>query len=476
MSDQLQHHDAHSAGSNPTDDQTVRMPLPATDASGKGAASSNAGGAHFSTANSDADADEATQQAMQSLLAHRKKRRVKRIIGAVVAALVVCVIAFMLYNTMNPPEDPGAYAPTTAVVTRGDFQDSVKASGSVQPVSSVVVTPEVDGIIVSVNVAQGDHVEKGQTLLTLKNDELDKAVREAGMQLRSAKNQLSSAQQAYQQAYDAYYADTEGMVDVETVNSAVDAVDSAQLALESAQSAYNDAVATANKRTVVAPASGSVVSMNAVEGSAVGAGAGATTGGSGSGGSLIVIGDLSQMKVTVQVNEVDISKIAVGQNATVTFSALPDVQLDAAVTNIATLSSAEGSGGYDSYGGSVVTYAVDLLIPQPDPNLKPGMTASVAIISTDIPNALMVPASAVTTGEGDQATVDVVTSWGEDGMPTTETRTVRILASGGADVVVEGDLQEGDEVLAEAGGDVPADDLAYGEDASASVEATSSVA
>ena len=82
MSDELQHQDTPSTDSNATDNQTVRMPLPATDASGKGAASSNAGGAHFSTANSDADADEATQQAMQSLLAHRKKRRVKRIIGA----------------------------------------------------------------------------------------------------------------------------------------------------------------------------------------------------------------------------------------------------------------------------------------------------------------------------------------------------------------------------------------------------------
>ena len=177
MSDELQHQDTPSTNSDATDNQTVRMPLPATGASGKGAASSNAGGAHFSTANSDADADEATQQAMQSLLAHRKKRRVKRIVGAVVAAVLVCVIALMLYNTVNPPEEPGTYIPAKAVVTRGDFQDSVKASGSVQPVSSVVVTPEVDGIIASVNVAQGDHVEKGQTLLTLKNDELDKAVR-----------------------------------------------------------------------------------------------------------------------------------------------------------------------------------------------------------------------------------------------------------------------------------------------------------
>ena len=393
-----------------------------------------------------AEEDEETRNAMASLLAHRKKRRRRNvIIGVVTACAVLAVLVWTVTSqqSANVPEGPTLQ---TTPVMRGEFTDQVKASGNVQPVSSVVVTPEVDGIISEVFVSEGDYVEAGTTLLTIRNDSLDKAVREADIQLRSAKTQLSSAKENYNTAYKAYYAD---QTDLATVNSAADAVDSAQLALETAQSAYDDAVATADKRTVTAPASGTIVVMNAVEGAAVGSGAGAgaaATVSSGASGALITIGDLSQMTVSVQVNEMDISKVSVGQAARATFSALPNVELDATVTRIATVSSADASSAMSGYGGSVVTYAVDLLIPNPDPSLKPGMTASVTISSTDIPDALMMPLSAVD-GEGDQAMVSVVTGQDDSGFPTTEARHVTVLASNGTMAAVEGDIAEGDEVV-----------------------------
>lgn len=393
-----------------------------------------------------AEEDEDTRNAMASLLAHRKKRRRRNIVIGIVAAcavLGVLVWTVTSQQTASSPEEP---ALQTTPVMRGEFKDEVKASGNVQPMSSVVVTPEVDGIISEVFVSEGDYVEAGTTLLTIRNDSLDKAVREADIQLRSAKTQLSSAKENYNTAYKAYYAD---QTDLATVNSAADAVDSAQLALETAQSAYDDAVATADKRTVTAPASGTIVVMNAVEGAAVGSGAGAgaaATVSSGASGALITIGDLSQMTVSVQVNEMDISKVSVGQAARATFSALPNVELDATVTRIATVSSADASSAMSGYGGSVVTYAVDLLIPNPDPSLKPGMTASVTISSTDIPDALMLPLSAVD-GEGDQAMVSVVTGQDDSGFPTTEARHVTVLASNGTMAAVEGDIAEGDEVV-----------------------------
>ena len=393
-----------------------------------------------------AEEDEETRNAMASLLAHRKKRRRRNIVIGIVAAcavLGVLVWTVTSQQTASSPEEP---ALQTTPVMRGEFKDEVKASGNVQPMSSVVVTPEVDGIISEVFVSEGDYVEAGTTLLTIRNDSLDKAVREADIQLRSAKTQLSSAKENYNTAYKAYYAD---QTDLATVNSAADAVDSAQLALETAQSAYDDAVATADKRTVTAPASGTIVVMNAVEGAAVGSGAGAgaaATVSSGASGALITIGDLSQMTVSVQVNEMDISKVSVGQAARATFSALTNVELDATVTRIATVSSADASSALSGYGGSVVTYAVDLLIPNPDPSLKPGMTASVTISSTDIPDALMLPLSAVD-GEGDQAMVSVVTGQDDSGFPTTEARHVTVLASNGTMAAVEGDIAEGDEVV-----------------------------
>ncbi len=416
-----------------------------------------------------AEEDEDTRDAMASLLAHRKKRRRRNIIvGIVAACAVVAVLVWTVTSqqSANAPEEPSLQ---TTPVMRGKFTDEVKASGNVQPMNSVVVTPEVDGIISEVFVSEGDYVEAGTTLLTIRNDSLDKAVREADIQLRSARTQLSSAKENYATAYNAYYAD---QADLATVNSAADAVDSAQLALETAQSAYDDAVATADKRTVTAPASGTIVVMNAVEGAAVGSGAGAgaaATVSSGASGSLITIGDLSQMTVSVQVNEMDISKVSVGQAARATFSALPNVELDATVTRIATVSSSDAQGAIPGYGGSVVTYAVDLLIPNPDPALKPGMTASVTISSTDIPDALMLPLSAVN-GEGDQATVSVVTGQDETGFPTTEERHVTVLANNGTMAAVEGDVAEGDEVVI---GMMQGDSGSYDDSASADTSASS---
>lgn len=415
--------------------------------------------------------DEDTRDAMASLLAHRKKRRRRNIIvGVVAACAVVAVLVWTVTSQQgtNAPEQPSLQ---TTPVMRGEFKDEVKASGNVQPMNSVVMTPEVDGIISKVFVSEGDYVEEGTTLLTIRNDSLDKAVREADIQLQSAKTQLSSAKENYNTAYKAYYAD---QTDLATVNSAADAVDAAQLSLETAQSAYDDAVATAGKRTVTAPASGTIVVMNAVEGAAVGSGAGAgaaatATSAAGSSGALITIGDLSQMTVSVQVNEMDISKVSVGQAARATFSALPNVELDATVTRIATVSSSDAQGAIPGYGGSVVTYAVDLLIPNPDPALKPGMTASVTISSTDIPDALMLPLSAVN-GEGDQATVSVVTGQDETSFPTTEERHVTVLANNGTMAAVEGDIAEGDEVVI---GMMQGDSGAYDGSASADTSASS---
>ena len=104
------------------------------------------------------------------------------------------------------------------------------------------------------------------------------------------------------------------------------------------------------------------------------------------------------MRVTVQVNEVDVNKLSAGQTGKVTFSALPDVTLDATIDRIATTatsaspspSSGEGASG----GTGVVTYAVELVISDPDANVKPGMTANVKIVTERYENVLTVPAAA----------------------------------------------------------------------------------
>ncbi len=393
---------------------------------------------------SESDEDVEARLAMESLMRHRRARRRKKLIaGGIVGAIVlVGAVAWGVSKFTGNAGGDDAPQLMTTFVDRGDFTEAVEASGAAKPVTSVVVNPEVGGTIESVNVAEGDTVQEGDMLLTVKNDELDKAIRDAEMGVRNAKLGVEREETAYANAWNDYNEwtepDGEGKSErkggIDAVNAAELNVQEAYNSLSDAQEAYNIAVANAEKRTVRAPKSGSVVVMNAQ--------VGAPTDSAANAGGLIQIADLTQMTVKVQVNEVDISRVSVGQMAKATFSALPGVELDAQVTRIATVAgSGENSYGY---GGGVVTYDVSLLIPQPAAELKPGMTANVQIMLQSVPDTLMVPSSCVAMDEAGGSYVMVVTDY-ETG--AVERRSVTVRASDQTTSAIEGDVNEGDEVL-----------------------------
>lgn len=414
----------------------------------------------------DADEDAEAREAYESLMRHRKVRRRKKRIKVGVILGVVAIIAVTIAQVIQGGAQSEGPAISTAFVTRGEFSDSVSASGSIKPVSSTVVTPEVDGIIQDVRVAEGSAVDRGDRLFSVKNDELDKAVRKAAQQVKTAKNEVGKAQAALETARRGAAAVTEGgqRGDASSVEMAKTDLESAKISLEEARSAYDDAVAQADKRTVTAPCDGTIIVMNAVNGASVGSPGGAGAGssaGAGSAGALMTIADLSRMKVTVQINEVDVSRIAVGQRARVTFSALRQLVCEAQVTHVSTVSSSEAGGsgagsggpgaGYDGGGRAIVTYAVELLIDSPDASIKPGMTANADIMIQQIGNALNVPLSALTE-DGTQAYVSVVTARDESGDPQTSRVPVTVRARSSTTAAIEGDgIEEGTEVLLAGG-------------------------
>lgn len=253
----------------------------------------------------ESDEDMEARLAMESLMRHRRARRRKKLIaGGIVGAIVlVGAIAWGVSKFTGNAEGDDAPQLMTTFVDRGDFTEAVEASGAAKPVTSVVVNPEVGGTIESVTVAEGDTVQEGDVLLTVKNDELDKAIRDAEMGVRNAKLGVSQAQSTYDTTLDAYnkideIKDEEGNVieykrgaEGSDVDSAAFAVESARNSLSDAQEAYNIAVANAEKRTVRAPKGGSVVVMNAQ--------VGASTDSAANAGGLIQIADLTQMTVKV---------------------------------------------------------------------------------------------------------------------------------------------------------------------------------
>ena len=384
----------------------------------------------------DAEEDVEERLALESLQRHRRARRRKKVVAAgVVGGIAVAAgIAWtVLTSASSRPAEEASLQ--TIPLMREEFSESVQATGTVQPLTSVVVTPKADGVIASVDVALDDAVAEGQVLLTIKNDELDRAVKQAELDLRAKRAENDAVQKAYNELY---YADE---VDKDALAAKLIELETSRLNLEIAQDAYDDAVATAAGRTVKAPASGSVVALNAVAGAAVGAGGTTSSGAEGAGsGPLVQIADLSQMTVKVQVNEVDISRIAVGQAARVTFSALPGTMLDAQVTRISTTAAADPYGS----SGGVVTYDVELLIPDPMPELKPGMTASVEILMQSVPDALTVPVSALMTEDGVSHYVYVMS---DPETETVERRNVSVPAKSDTTAVIEGDVSEGDLVV-----------------------------
>lgn len=402
------------------------------------------------------------QLAYQRLKRSREARKRKRKITiAIVGVFVLLVIIWFVAGAANNAAEGGGKdaAPITATVRHGDLESVVSANGATEPLASTVVSPEVDGIIENVSVEEGSHVEEGDVLFTIKNDDLDKAVNEAERALESAQRAETLADQSIDDANAAYQrAWNEGnnsgdwsTFDENTLKSAIKTAESAyedaRSSVESAQSKLDDARAQADKRTVRAPVSGSVVAMNAVNGAAVGSATSASSASNTrSNEPLVQIADLGQMKVTVQVNELDISSITAGQTATATFSAIPGLELDATVQRIASTSTGSSEGGSGGAGG-VVTYAVDLVIPNPDTRLKPGMTATVKIVTQNVPNTLIVPVAAIV-GEGDDAYVSVVE--GEDGTEITQ-KHVEVVDKNATDAAVRGDLKEGDSVLLETG-------------------------
>lgn len=356
-------------------------------------------------------ADISDEEAYAKLKAKRAERRRKKLIrrgiavGVVGAIALIAIVATLVINA----QPQGASEPVTDMVTEGTFSTTVEAKGQLKPISSSVVSPSVDGTVDSINVQAGQSVNEGDVLMTIKNDELDRNVAEAQRAVAAAQEDLANAQKAVASAQATPTTDVDGASAVAAGASAgsadTNAVSAAQRSLASAQANLDQANAKAASRTVTAPSSGSIVALNAKVGATVTGGMIMGESDTSGGKQCMQIADLSKMKVTVQVGEKDIVKIAVGQSANVTYPAFPDIVSQGTVTAIASVANSDSSSG----SGGSVTFNVDILIEAPDARLKPGMTAEVSVVTEQLDDVVMVPTMALMTEDGEHYYVNVAT-------------------------------------------------------------------
>lgn len=347
------------------------------------------------------------EEAYAKLKAKRAERRRKKLIrrgiaaGVVVAIALIVIIATLAINA----QPAGTNGPVTDMVTEGTFTTTVEAKGQLKPISASVVSPSVDGTVEKINVQAGQSVNEGDVLMTIKNDALDSAVSEAQRAVAAAQEDLNNAKVALAAAQAAPTTDSDGSTGPSDANANANAVSTAQRNLASAQATLEQATAKAAERTVKAPSSGNIVELNAKVGATVTGGTIMGEGDTSGGKQCMQIADLSKMKVTVQVGEKDIAKIAVGQSANVTYPAFPDIVSQGTVTAIASVANSDSGSG----SGGSVTFNVDILIEAPDSRLKPGMTAEVSVVTEKLDDVVMVPTMALMTEDGEHYYVNLAT-------------------------------------------------------------------
>ncbi len=163
-------------------------------------------------------------------------------------------------------------------------------------------------------------------------------------------------------------------------------------AIADAKAAVANAEENASRNQIVAPFSGTVLGIYNRVGDRVSSGTNA-----------IVIADVSSLKIQVSVSEVDVNLIAPGQAVSITVDAAPDAEYSGEVDQLISLGSSNSG---------VVTFPVIVNIPNPDPALKPGMSAAVNIIVAEHADAILVPNKAIRVANG-KRTVTVMNGGGQ---------------------------------------------------------------
>ena len=313
---------------------------------------------------------------------------------------------------------------------KADIIERVSASGKIQPEIEVKLSPDVSGEIVGLYITEGDSVRAGQLLLKIRPDNYESLLSRAEAQVNSSKASVEQAKSGQSQSesrmlkakidydrnkklhddkvisdadFDQF--NSQYLVAKQDVESAKANVLAAEFNVKSSQAALKDARANLTKTTIYAPQSGTVSKLNVELGERV-------VGTSQMAGTeLLRIANLNKMEVRVNVNENDITRVSMNDTVIIdvdSYSA-SGRKFKGIVYEIA--SSANGLGGTSAVAAvssdAVTEFEVkirvlrssysDLIVGKRSYPLKPGMTASVEIITNRKMGVLSVPLATVTT-------------------------------------------------------------------------------
>lgn len=360
----------------------------------------------------------------------------------------------------------------TEEVAPANIQNSITATGSVEPVDTVAVGTQVSGIIDKIYVDFNSTVKKGQVLAVLDTKNLTSTLNSAKANLQSAQANLQSANAAlgYQRAnynrYKALY--QKGLISANDFESArlsyrqaEEQVAMIKESVVAAQESVRTAQTNLGYATIVSPIDGTIINKYVAEGQTVAASFSTPT-------LFTIAQDLTDMRVIANVDEADIGGVREGQRTTFTVDAFPDDVFEGTVTQVRQEATTENN---------VVTYEVVISARNDALKLKPGLTANVTIYTMERTGVLSVPTKALRftpTAETIRPGDKIVDAAGEHKLWVRQGNTIKAVAvsvgsAGATRTEILGGIAEGTEVITEvkaAGDEAPADEAAANQEKS----------
>ena len=356
-------------------------------------------------------------------MAAKSSNRLIYILGAIVLVLLVIGLVAKKKGWVGKPAGTGV---TVDKVKRADITERVSASGKVQPEVEVKISPDVSGEIIELYVAEGDSVKKGQLLLKIKPDNYQSmvdmrvaAVNQAKANLAQARARLSQniannvqVKQTHQRNTSLYKEKVISQAEFETskanfdvsqqeIESGRESVKAAEYGVQSAIASLKEARENLNKTTIYAPVSGTISKLGVERGERV-------VGTSQMAGTeLLRIANLNTMEVRVNVNENDIVRVKLGDSVIVDVDSYSnqDQKFKGVVTQIANTAkdalTLEAVTEFEVRIRLLNESYKELARTKKRNPFRPGMTASVDIITDQKRNILTVPLAAVTTRTAD---------------------------------------------------------------------------
>ncbi len=299
-------------------------------------------------------------------------KKLSKVWLVVAVVIIVAIVAWVLSGSKK--EEQISFE--TAAVAPANIMNSITATGTIEPVTSVTVGTQVSGIVSKLYVDYNSVVKKGQVIAELDKTNLMSQLNSAKTQLATAQSQLNYQTTNFNRYKTLYQ---KGLVAADDFDSAKLSYTQAKEQVAAAKEEVQRAQTNLGYATITSPIDGIVLSKSVEEGQTVAA--------SFSTPELFTIAqNLTNMQVVADVDEADIGDVKEGERVSFTVDAYPDDTFEGTVKQVRQEATTTNN---------VVTYEVVISAPNADLKLKPGLTANVTIYTAERKGVLSVQSKAL---------------------------------------------------------------------------------